>query len=104
MSILGPEAIAWLLLIEVFGSELNEDHAVAVSHHDATLNSGNIEHHFSGRNLQGRVLMVDMKVIVRRQDQENWVRAARGRTPPCPPRLGLPARACGLDDRLAAHP
>ena len=29
---------------------LNENHAVAVSHHDATLNSGNIEHRISGRN------------------------------------------------------
>jgi DNA segregation ATPase FtsK/SpoIIIE, S-DNA-T family len=26
------------------------DHSVAVSHHDATLTSGNIEHHLSGRN------------------------------------------------------
>jgi hypothetical protein len=30
-------------------SELNEDHAVAASHY-ATLNSGNIKHHISGRN------------------------------------------------------
>jgi hypothetical protein len=30
--------------------ELNEDHAVAFSHHDATLTGGNIEHHISGRN------------------------------------------------------
>jgi len=27
-----------------------EDHPVAVSHHDATPASGNIEHHISGRN------------------------------------------------------
>ena len=26
---------------------------MAVSHHDATLNSGNIEHHISGRNQAG---------------------------------------------------
>jgi hypothetical protein len=48
MSILGPEAIAWLLLIEVFGRNSNEDHAVAVSHHDATPTNGNIEHHIHG--------------------------------------------------------
>ena len=37
-------------------SELNEDHAVAVSHHDATLTSANIEHHIRGRNPQIRRL------------------------------------------------
>jgi len=31
-------------------SELNEDHPVAVSHHDATPASCNIEHRISGRN------------------------------------------------------
>ena len=50
-SILGPAAIAWLLLIEIFGRNSNANHAMAVSPHDATLNSGNIEHHISGRNL-----------------------------------------------------
>src|SRR5215831_14610392 len=49
-SILGPAAIAWLLLIEIFGRNSNENHAMAVSPHDATLNSGNIKHHIGGRN------------------------------------------------------
>src|SRR6476646_7442557 len=49
-SILGPAAIAWLLLIEIFGRNSNENHAMAVSPHDATLTSGNIEHHIGGRN------------------------------------------------------
>jgi len=46
MSILGPEAIAWLLLIEVFGR--NSMITRWPSHHDATPTSGNIEHHIHG--------------------------------------------------------
>ena len=39
-----------LLIIEIFSQELNEDHPVAVSPHDATPASRDIEHHISGRN------------------------------------------------------
>jgi hypothetical protein len=35
--------------LEILG-RFSEDHAVAVSHHDATLVSGQIEHHVTGRN------------------------------------------------------
>jgi hypothetical protein len=47
MSILGPEAIAWLLLIEVFGRNSMRITRWP-SHHDATTTSGNIEHHIHG--------------------------------------------------------
>jgi len=49
MSILGTAAIVWLLVLRSLVGSL-EDHAVAVSHHDATHINGPIAHHVPGRN------------------------------------------------------